>query len=155
MASRYKGFQHHRLLNVKSLLLNLKSLVLRDSEHTHRKQIDALGRMQARKQAHLKSAVPSRDQQTEPMSTRDLQVRTWYSEQLNEDLRRQIHEVRIADEEVTEQRAKVEQSAMEKQTLEKLKEQQDYVARAEAGRAEQKEIDEISGRQRAGSWRPV
>ena len=155
MASSKKGFQHHRLLSVKALLLNLKSMALRKSEHTHDNQKDVLGSMQARKQAHLKSAKSSADPQTEPNSTSDLQVRTWYTEQLNEDLRRQIHDVRIAEQEVSEQRAGVEQSAREKQSLEKLKEQQDYVASVEAGRVEQKEIDEISGRRRAGSRRAV
>jgi len=155
MAGSKKGFQHHRLLNVKSLLLNLKSLALRNSEHTHHNQKDLLGSMQARKQVHLKSAKSSADQQTEPLSTSDLQIRTWYTEQLNEDLRRQIHEVRISEQEVGERRAGVEQSAREKQSLEKLQEQQDYAAWVEAERAEQKEIDEISGRQRAGTWRPV
>ena len=142
-----KGFQYNRLLDVKSIILNLKSLALRKSEGKQRRQKERLGRIHAQKQAHLKADNPSSGNHEQAMSSRDLQIRTWYTEQLNEDLRRQVHEVRMADQEVNERRKVVEISAKEKQSLEKLKEHQDQTALKETEREEQKQLDEIAGRQ--------
>jgi len=149
-----KGFQYNRLLDVKALLLNLKSLALRKSEGKQRSQKERLGRIHAQKQAHLKADNPSSDNHEQALSSRDLQISTWYTEQLNEDLRRQVHEVRMADQEVNERRKVVEISAKEKKSLEKLKEHKDQTALKETEREEQKQLDEIAGRQRSRGGRP-
>ncbi|UCH62538.1 MAG: flagellar FliJ family protein [Fidelibacterota bacterium] len=142
-----KGFQYKRLLDVKSLIMNLKSMALRESEDKHRSHNEKLGKIRAQKQEHLNVDSASSDSQEEAMSSRDLQVHTWYTEQLNEDLRRQVHEVRIAEEEMRERRKVVEKSAKEKQSLEKLKEHQDLATLKESEREEQKQLDEIASRQ--------
>ena len=152
-----KGFQYKRLLDIKSLILNLKSLALRESESKQRSKNERLQRIHAQKQAHLKSDNPSSDNHERTLSSRDLQVRTWYTEQLNEDLQSQVHEVRIADQEVQKRRKVVEKSAREKQSLEKLKEHKDQAALKETERKEQKQLDEIAGRQHSrigGSRQP-
>ncbi len=144
-----KGFQYKRLLDVKSLIMNLKSVALRESEGKHRSHDEKLGKIRAQKQAHLKVDNPSSDSREESLSSRDLQVRTWYTEQLNEDLRRQVHQVQKAEQEVQKRRKVVEKSAKEKKSLEKLKEHQDLAALKESERKEQKHLDEIAGRQRS------
>ena len=145
-----KGFQHHRLLDIKALILNLKSMALRKSEDHQRSESERLQAIQGEKQAHLQSdPVSSSDDQENGLSSRELQIRTWYTEQLNEDLRRQVHEVRVAEEEVKTKRKSVEKSAKEKKSLEKLKEHQDLEALRETEREEQKQLDEIAGRQRS------
>lgn len=144
-----KGFQFNRLLDIKSLIMNLKSLALRESENKHRSQNEKLGKIHAQKQVHLNGDNPSSDNHERALSSRDLQVRTWYTEQLNEDLRRQVHEVRMAEQDVQKRRKVVEKSAREKQSLEKLKEHQDQAALKEIEREEQKQLDEIAGRQRS------
>ncbi len=141
-----KGFQYKRLLNVKSLIMNLKSMALRESEDKHRSDNEKLGKIRAQKRDHLNVDNPSSDSPEEALSSRDLQVHTWYTEQLNEDLRRQVHEVRVAEQEVQKRRKVVEKSAKEKQSLEKLKEHQDLADHKESERAEQKQMDEIAGR---------
>ncbi|MFB0516430.1 MAG: flagellar export protein FliJ [Candidatus Neomarinimicrobiota bacterium] len=140
-----KGFQHKRLLDVKALILNIKSLALRESEDMHRNRSKRLGEIRAQKRAHLDADNPTGGHQ--PVSSRDLQIHTWYTEQLNEDLRRQVHKVRMAEQEVRQRRKVVEKSAKEKRTLEKLKEHQDRAARQETEREEQRQLDEIAGRQ--------
>ena len=154
MARSKKGFKHGRLLDVKSMLLGLKSLALRNSERTRRHQKERLGKTQAWKQEHLKSADDPGAEPSSEVSSRDLQIQTWYTEQLNEDLRHQIHEVREAEQEVENRRKVVEQSSMEKQSLEKLKEHQDREARLGTARDEQREMDEIAGRKRSSQGRP-
>ncbi|UCH09903.1 MAG: flagellar FliJ family protein [Fidelibacterota bacterium] len=145
-----KGFQHHRLLDVKALILNLKSMALRKSEDQQRSKSARLQEIQGEKQAHLQSDSGfSSDDQDNGLSSRELQVQTWYTEQLNEDLRRQVHEVRVAEEEVRKKRKGVEKSAKEKKSLEKLKEHQNLEALRETEREEQKHLDEIAGRQRS------
>ena len=146
MTRNKRGFRYGRLLNVKGLLLNLKSIALRQKEQSHGRRKEQLSSIQAQKQVHLKVAAPGRDDGNHRLSTRDLQVKTWYTEQLNEDLRRQIHEVRLAENQVEEQRKIVVESARDKKSLEKLKERQDLLARIELGRAEQKDLDELAGR---------
>jgi flagellar export protein FliJ len=142
-----KGFQHKRLLDVKALFLNLKSLALRQSENVRDNRTVRLGGIRAEKLTHLKAGNSSAEGEGLSLSSRDLQIRTWYTEQLNEDLRRQVHEVRMAEQEVQQRRKVVEKSAKEKQTLEKLKEHQDRAARREVEREEQKRLDEIAGHQ--------
>ncbi len=142
-----KGFRYKRLLDIKSLIMNLKSVALRESEDKHRSQDKKLGVIRAQKQAHLDVDNPSSDSHEEALSSRDLQVHTWYTEQLNEDLRRQVHEVRMSEQEVQKRRKVVVKSAKEKKSLEKLKEHQDLAALKESERAEQKQLDEIAGRQ--------
>ncbi|UCD38458.1 MAG: flagellar FliJ family protein [Fidelibacterota bacterium] len=144
-----KGFQYSRLLDVKALILNLKSLALRDSEDKQRHHDEKLKRIHAQKQAHLKADDPSSDDNEQALSSRDLQVRTWYTEQLNEDLRQQVQEVQMADQEVQQRRKVVEISAKEKQSLEKLKEHQDQAVHKETEKKEQKQLDEIAGRRRS------
>ena len=144
-----KGFQYKRLLDIKSLIMNLKSMALRESEGKHRSHDEKLGKIRAQKQDHLKVDNSSSDSREESLSSRDLQVRTWYTEQLNEDLRRQVNEVRMAEQEVQKRRKVVEKSAKEKKSLEKLKEHQDLAALKESERKEQKQLDEIAGRQRS------
>jgi flagellar export protein FliJ len=145
-----KGFKHHRLLDVKALILNLKSMALRKSEGQQRTKSARLQEIQDEKQAHLKTDQDSSsDDQQNGLSSRDLQVQTWYTEQLNEDLRRQVHEVRSAEKEVQTKRKGVEKSAKEKKSLEKLREHQNLEALREAEREEQKQLDEIAGRQRS------
>lgn len=142
-----KGFQHKRLLDVKALFLNLKSLALRQSENVRYNRTVGLGRIRDEKLAHLKAGNSSAEGEGPSLSSRDLQIRTWYTEQLNEDLRRQVHEVRMAEQEVQQRRRVVEKSAKEKKTLEKLKEHQDRAARREVEREEQRRLDEIAGHQ--------
>ncbi len=146
MTRNKRGFRYGRLLNVKGLLLNLKSIALREKEQSHGIRKEKLSSIQAQKQVHLKVAAPAGDDGNHELSTRDLQVKTWYTEQLNEDLRRQIHEVRLAENQVEEQREIVAESARGKKSLEKLKERQNLLARIELGRAEQKDLDELAGR---------
>lgn len=143
-----KGFRHHRLLDVKELLLELKSLALRKSEVKQQEETEQLRAIQTRKKAHLESKRTPEDHEDQPVSSRDLQIQTWYTEQLNEDLREQVHQVRVAEEEVQERRSQVEESAKDKKSLEKLKEFQDREARQEEAREEQRQLDEIASRQR-------
>ena len=152
-----KGFRYHRLLDIKSLVLNLKSLALRESEDRHRSHHEQLSRIQEQKQVHLRTDNPSSDEDERALSSRDLQVRTWYTEQLNEDLRQQVHEVRMAELEVKDRRKTVELSAKEKKSLEKLKKHQERAALRDTERKEQKQLDDIASRQRSqvgGSEKP-
>ncbi len=144
-----KGFQHHRLLNVKDLFLNLKALALRKSEDEHSSQARKLSGIRSTKQEHLSTGNPSPAHHDASLSTRDLQIQTWHTEQLNEDLRQQVREVRMVAQEVEQRRKVVEMSAKEKQTLEKLKEHQDREASRELEREEQRRLDEIAGRKRS------
>ena len=144
-----KGFRYSRLLDIKSLVLNLKSLALRESEDKHRSHRETLSRIQEQKQTHLRVDDPSPDEKERAISTRDLQVRTWYTEQLNEDLRQQVHEVRMAEIEVKDRRKTVELSAKEKKSLEKLKKHQEQAALRDTERKEQKQLDDIASRQRS------
>ena len=143
-----KGFQHNRLLDVKAMLLNLKAFALRKSEDHQRSESTRLREIRGEKEAHLAKQNPTLDEAGQSISSRELQIRTWYTEQLNEDLREQVHNVQKAEKEVHKRRKVVEQSAKEKKTLEKLKEHQDRESRREISREEQKQLDEIAGRQR-------
>lgn len=144
-----KGFRYNRLLDIKSLVLNLKSLALRESEDKHRSHNEKLNRIQEEKQAHLRTDNPSSDEEERALSSRDLQVRTWYTEQLNEDLRQQVNEVRMAELEVKDRRKNVELSAKEKKSLEKLKKHQEQAALRDTEKKEQKQLDDIASRQRS------
>jgi len=148
-----KGFQHKRLLDIKALILDLKSLALRESEGIRRNRARHLGELRTEKQVHLKTGNHSTAGR-KSLFSRDLQIHTWYTEQLNEDLRRQIHEVRRAEQEVQERRKVVERSVKDKKSLEKLKEHQDHAARREIERQEQRRLDEIAGHQRSRSGGP-
>lgn len=143
-----KGFRHHRLLDVRELLLELKSLALRKSEAKQQEQTEQLHEIQKRKRDHLESNNSSENQNEQPISSGELQVQTWYTEQLNEDLRKQVYEVRVVEQEVQERRGQVEKSAKDKKSIEKLKEYQDREARREEAREEQRHLDEVASRQR-------
>jgi flagellar FliJ protein len=143
-----KGFRHHRLLDVRELFLELKSLALRKSEAKQQEQTEQLHEIQTRKKVHLEPNDSSEKQQDQTVSSRELQMHTWYTEQLNEDLREQVYQVRVAKQEVQERRDQVEQSAKDKKSLEKLKEYKDQEARQEETREEQRHLDEIASRQR-------
>jgi flagellar export protein FliJ len=148
-----KGFRHHRLLDVRELLLELKSLALRKSEVKQRDQKEQLNKIQKQKKDHLEANGSSTDKRDEPISSRELQMQTWYTEQLNEDLRKQVYEVQVAEQEVQARREQVEKSAKDKKSLEKLKEYQDREARQEETREEQRHLDEIASRQRSEKGR--
>jgi len=76
-----KGFRHHRLLDVKELLLDLKSLALRKSEVKQKEHTEQLHEIQQRKKDHLKSNDKSAEEQDRSVSSRELQVQAWYTEQ--------------------------------------------------------------------------
>lgn len=140
-----QGFRRQRLLDVKSILLNLKSIALRESEDKERGHRKHLASIEEEKKKHLGN---SGNHEEQVMTTRDLQIETWYTEQLNEDLRQQVRQVQLAEEEVQEKRKIVEKSAREKKSLEKLKERQELAASKERARKEQKDLDEIAKRQK-------
>lgn len=140
------GFRHQRLLQVRELLLRLKSVDLRQKEGEHFKEQHSLGRLQAQKRGHIQGSVPggSGDVLLRP---HDFLIHTWHTEQLNEDLRRKIAKVQDASQAVRVQRKVVERSSKDKQSLEKLKEYKDERVRVEQERAEQVRLDEIAARQ--------
>ena len=144
MADRYR---HERLLEVKDLMLRLKSIRLRDREDEHSKRNGQLSMTRGEKRRHLKEAQPVSAGDEKLLHSHDLQIQAWYTEQLNEDLRREIYDVRVAEEAVHKQRQVVEKSAMEMQSLEKLKERQLQVANLEREREDQKALNEMAARQ--------
>ncbi len=151
MANR---FRHERLLEVKDLMLRLRSINLREREDEHLKRNSQLATTRSEKHRHLKEDQPAAVGDERLLRTHDMQIQAWYTEQLNEDLRREIHDVRIAEEAVHKQRIVVEKSAREKQSLEKLKERHMQVASLEREREEQKALNEMAARQhsRTAGW---
>ncbi len=151
MANR---FRHERLLEVKDLMLRLKSLSLRDREDEHFKRNSQLATTRGEKRRHLKEDQPAAVGSERLLRSHDLQIQAWYTEQLNEDLRREIHDVRVAEEAVHKQRQVVEKSAKEMQSLEKLKERHLQVASLEREREDQKTLNEMAARQhsRTAGW---
>ena len=144
MANR---FRHERLLEVKDLMLRLKSISLRDREDEHLKRNGQLAITRDEKRRHLKVDQPAAVRDVRLLRPQDLQIQAWYTEQLNEDLRREIYDVRVAEEAVHKQRQVVEKSAMEMQSLEKLKERHLQVANLESEREDQKALNEMAARQ--------
>ena len=151
MASR---FRHERLLEVKDLMLRLKSINLRDREDEHLKRNGQLATTRGEKHRHLRADRPATIGGERLLLSHDLQIQAWYTEQLNEDLRREIHDVRVAEEAMHKQRQVVENSAKEMQSLEKLKERHLQVASLEREREEQKALNEIAARRhsRTTGW---
>ena len=138
------GFQHQRLLDIKSMALNIKSVALRMSEDKQRHQAGQLAKVQNRKKEHISSEPAEGDR---ILNIRDLQTEAWYTEQLNEDLQEQVKLTSQAKEATSKSRRAVEASSREKRTLEKLKERRDEAARRQLSRDEQKALDEVASRQ--------
>lgn len=151
MANQYR---HERLLEVKDLMLRLRSINLREREDEHLRQHSQLATTRGEKRRHLEDDQLSTVGDERLLRSHDLQIQTWYTEQLNEDLRQQIHEVGVAEEAVNKQRKVVEKSAQEKQSLEKLKERHLQVANLERERNDQKVLNEMAARQhsRSAGW---
>ena len=143
-----KGFRHQRLLDVKSLLVTLRAVAMHRSEDQHQRERRRLDSKHEEKQDHLSRGSPDAVEGERSVIPQELQINAWYTEQLNEDLRRQILEVQLAESEAREKREQVERSAREKRTLERLREQQNMAARLDEVREEQRDLDEIASRLR-------
>ncbi|MCK4578888.1 MAG: hypothetical protein KAU50_08865 [Candidatus Marinimicrobia bacterium] len=140
-------FRHERLLNVRELQLQLKAVDLRNLEDEHRRRQDLLDNLRLVKQTHLKKDEPFLLLEHEGLSSRDLQVLVWYTQQLNAELQAGLSEVRQATDEVARQRTVVEKAVVDKRILEKLKTRHLLRAQLEESHRDQIINDEVAARQ--------
>ena len=140
-----KGFRRQRLLDVKEILLQIEAVALRQREDVHLQDLHGLAHSQQVKKEFLDTAG-DQDRGAIFLGPQELMVRSRYTMQLHADIRQYIFQARQSGDAVEEQRKVVEEASQAKQTLEKLKNHQDGVARLEDDRKDQRALDEVAAR---------
>ncbi len=140
------AFRYQRLLDVKDIMLQQEAVTLRAMRENRVAQQQLLNGIQQQKSEHLAAGYGPEIEHGEVVIPLHLQTQVWYTQQLNENLQSQIHELQTAMAEVEHQRQTVEQATAAKKSLELLKERDLERARLTAARAEQKIYDEIAAR---------
>ena len=140
------GFRYQRLLDVKDILLQQEAVALREMRENRAAQKQLLEGIQQQKSEHLSAGYGPEIKRGEVVLPLHLQTQVWYTQQLNENMQKQIHELQSAAEQAEHQRQAVEEATVEKKSLELLKEKQLEQERLTVAREEQKVFDEIASR---------
>ncbi len=141
-----EGFRYQRLLNVKEILLQQKAVALRELRENREVQEQVLVGIHDIKTKHLEDGYGAEILQGEIIAPFHLQTQVWYTQQLNDHMQRQAHELQKVMANVEDQRQAVEQSTVEKKSLELLKEKHLERDRLIDARAEQKVFDDMASR---------
>lgn len=138
-------FKYQRLLDIKQLLLRIKSLSLIEAQDVeHAEQVKS-AHIAAEKNEHiLRGGVEIGS--SVALHAHDFQMQTWYTQQLNAEVYRQELQIKAAKKTVEMRRLDVEEIAIEKRSFEKLKEYQSERERLEMNHTELRENDDQAAR---------
>lgn len=139
-------FRYQRLLDVKEILLRQEAIELRTMQENQVTQDKLLVGIREQKSEHLAAGYGPEIEHGAIVLPLHLQTQVWYTQQLNENMQRQIHKLQKAGAKVEHQRQAVERATVEKKSLELLKKTHLEQVRLATARADQKEFDDIAAR---------
>lgn len=138
-------FKYQRLLDIKQLLLRIKSLSLIQAQNAEREEQEKSAIIAAEKNEHFsRGGVDTGTSAV--LHAHDFQMQTWYTQQLNQEAFHQELQIKMAKKTVDKRRLDIEEIAIEKRSFEKLKEYQSERERLEMNHAELRQNNEQAAR---------
>ncbi len=138
-------FKYQRLLDIRQLLLRIKSLSLIQAQDAERAEQEKFAHIATEKNEHISRGGVDTGTSI-ALHTHDFQMQTWYTQQLNEEAFRQELQIKMAKKTVEKRRLDVEKIAIEKRSFEKLQEYQSERDRLEMNHTELRQNDERASR---------